>query len=114
MSTWQPAETPEGPRKLGELLDRTTRRLGGPSSGTATTVFAGWAAIVGPDIAAHARPLSLHDGVLVLAVEQPAWAQQLRFMTADLLTRIEAAGAGTEVRQIVIRVAGETGRKRRS
>jgi predicted nucleic acid-binding Zn ribbon protein len=125
VSTWQPSGPPPGerdPRKLSELLDRTTRRLGGPSSGTATTVFAGWAAIVGSDIAAQARPVSLHDGVLVLVVDQPAWANQLRYMTADLLTRIADAGAGAEVTEIHIRVAGDNpapgrfarGRKRRS
>jgi predicted nucleic acid-binding Zn ribbon protein len=125
MSTWQPAGQPPGerdPRKLSELLDRTTRRLGGPSTGAATTVFAGWEGIVGADIAANCRPVSLHGGVLVLAVDQPAWAAQLRYMTADLLTRIGEAGAGAEVTEIHIRVAGQTpptnrfvrGRKRRS
>lgn len=125
MSTWQPSGPPPGerdPRPLHELLDRTARRLGGPSSGTAATVFAGWADLVGADIAGHCRPVSLHDGVLVLDVDHPAWATQLRYMTADLLSRIAAAGAGAEVHQIRIRVTGETppaggvagGRKRRS
>lgn len=121
MSTWRPAEPPPGerdPRKLSELLDRTTRRLGGPSTGTTTAVFAGWDDIVGADIAAHARPVSLKDGVLTLAVDHPAWATQLRFMTAELLGRIGEAtpagrGGGTggaarpEVVEIRIRVTGQ-------
>jgi predicted nucleic acid-binding Zn ribbon protein len=96
-------------------------------------VFSGWEGIVGGEIAAHCRPVSLHDGVLVLAVDHPAWANQLRFMTAELLTRItEAAGrpgAGSgapagpaEVTDIHIRVVGQPtpetpfrrGRKHRS
>jgi predicted nucleic acid-binding Zn ribbon protein len=114
MSTWQPSTPPAGeqePRKLGQLLDRASRRLGGPSSTTASTLFAHWDEVVGPDIAGHARPVSLHDGVLVLAVDHPAWATQLRYMTADLLARIAAATTPTadrpEVTEIHVRVVGQ-------
>lgn len=110
MSTWRPL-TPDPadrePHKIAELLDRTTRRLGGPTSGTTSTVFSRWDDIVGLDIAGHSRPVSLHRGVLVLAVDHPAWATQLRYMTADLLTRISDATAAGEVTDIHIRVVGE-------
>ncbi|MDA8047949.1 MAG: DUF721 domain-containing protein [Actinomycetota bacterium] len=109
MSTWQPSGPSRGeqdPRKVSELLDRTTRRLGGPSSSTTSTVFARWEQIVGPDIAGHARPVSVHRGVLVLAVDHPAWATQLRYMTADLLSRIAAATQAAEVTDIQLRVVG--------
>ncbi|HMC40620.1 MAG TPA: DUF721 domain-containing protein [Acidimicrobiales bacterium] len=110
MSTWQPSGPPPGerpPRKLSELLDSTTRRLGGPSASTASTVFAHWEEIVGTDIAAHARPVSLHRGILVVAVDHPAWATQLRYMTADLLTRIGDAVGGADVAEIHLRVVGQ-------
>jgi predicted nucleic acid-binding Zn ribbon protein len=113
VSTWQPSQPSPGgrdPRKLSELLDSATRRLGGPSSGTASAVFSGWEAIVGPEIAAHAQPVSLRHGVLVVAVDHPAWATQLRYMTAELLTRVAAAAEGraaAEVRDIHIRVVGQ-------
>ena len=79
---------------MSELLDRTTRRLGGPSAASASAVFARWEEMVGPDIAGHARPRSLHDGVLVLAVDEPAWATQLSYMTG-------------EVRDIQLKVVGQ-------
>lgn len=110
MSTWIPSNPPPSerdPRKVSESLDRITKRLGGPSAGTAAAVFSRWADLVGPDIAAHARPVSLRDGVLTLSVDHPAWATQLRYMTADLLTRLEAATTGQEVREIRLRVSGE-------
>lgn len=122
MSTWRPSTPPPGeqePRRLSQLLDRATRRFGGPSSATASTLFARWDRVVGPDIAGHARPVSLHDGVLVLAVDHPAWANQLRFMTAEILARIAAAtgdggqdggqpaGDRPEVTAIHIRVVGQ-------
>ena len=110
MSTWVPSgpsPSERDPRKVAETLDRLTKRLGGPSAGTATAVFSRWEEVVGPDIAAHARPVSLRDGVLTLSVDHPAWATQLRYMTADLLTRLEAATTGSDVREIRLRVVGE-------
>ncbi len=110
MSTWvssskSPSE--RDPRRVSESLDRITRRLGGPSSDAASTVFARWEELVGADIAAHARPVSLRDSVLVLSVDHPTWAAQLRFMTSELLTRIAAATSGGDVREIRLRVTGE-------
>ena len=107
MSTWRPTPQEREPRSIGEFLDRTSARLGGPTASTASSIFRRWEAIVGGDIAAHAKPVSLHDRVLVLAVDQPAWAAQLRFMTADLLVRISEATGGSEVAEIRLRVAGE-------
>ena len=107
MTTWQPTPPEREPRKIAEILDRTSARLGGPTASTASTIFARWEELVGADIAGHARPVSLHDRVLVLAVDQPAWGAQLRFMTGELLTRIADATGGSEVAEIRIRVAGE-------
>jgi predicted nucleic acid-binding Zn ribbon protein len=107
MTTWQPTPPERGPRKIAEILDRTSARLGGPSAATASTIFARWEELVGTDIAGHARPVSLHDRVLTLAVDQPAWGAQLRFMTSELLTRIAEVTGGSEVAEIRIRVAGE-------
>ena len=50
-----------GPRRLDESLDRLTRGLGGPDSATLRTVFARWEEIVGPQVAAHARPVTPFD-----------------------------------------------------
>ena len=115
MSTWQPSGIPPSerdPRPIGELLDRSklTRHMGAPTSQTASTIFARWADLVGPDIAGHARPTSLHDGALQLDVDHPAWATQLRYMTTELLTRIAestSSGSGSEVTEIHIRVVGQ-------
>jgi predicted nucleic acid-binding Zn ribbon protein len=54
-------------------------------------VFAQWATVVGADIADHAVPTALRDGVLQISAESTAWATQLRMMQAQLLARIAAA-----------------------
>lgn len=50
-----------------------------------------WAAVVGADIAAHATPTRLADGVLSVSAESTAWATQLRMVQAQLLAKIAAA-----------------------
>jgi predicted nucleic acid-binding Zn ribbon protein len=68
-----------------------------------TAVFSHWERLVGPEIAAHASPTSLREGVLVIVVDQPAWAAQLRFMTSDLMARIRVEADAPEVLKIEIR-----------
>ena len=50
-----------------------------------------WASVVGDQIADHASPTALHDGVLSVTAESTAWATQLRMMQAQLLAKIAAA-----------------------
>ena len=65
-------------------------------------VFSDWAAIVGPDVAAHCSPTSLRDGELTVRAESTAWATQLRLLAGTLLARlVEELGADV-VRKIVI------------
>jgi predicted nucleic acid-binding Zn ribbon protein len=120
MTTWRPAGLSAGerePRVVADSLDRVTRALGGPRAQVITAVFSHWEQLVGPDIAAHAQPRSVRDGVLVVAADQPAWATQLRFMAGDLLTRIRAETDAEGIDDIQIRVdregPPERGRRRR-
>ncbi len=55
------------------------------------TVFAEWPAVVGEQIAEHATPTVLRDGVLSVTAESTAWATQLRMVQAQLLAKIAAA-----------------------
>lgn len=54
-------------------------------------VFARWPTVVGEQIAGHARPTALRDGVLHISAESTAWATQLRMVQAQLLATITAA-----------------------
>ena len=86
---------PPEPKSLKSSLDRVARSLGGPDAGSLSGVFGHWADIVGPQLAAHARPVSLSKGVLVVAVTEPAWATQLTYLESELVGRFrEALGDG--------------------
>ena len=47
--------------------------------------------MVGEDIASHAEPTALKEGVLSIAAESTAWATQLRLMQSQILAKIGAA-----------------------
>jgi predicted nucleic acid-binding Zn ribbon protein len=55
------------------------------------SVFGRWPAVVGEQIATHATPTTLNDGVLTVSAESTAWATQLRMVQAQLLAKIAAA-----------------------
>ena len=49
-------------------------------------------------------PCSLDDGRLVVEVDEPGWATQLRYLEADLLERLAAVAGAGAVRSIEVRV----------
>jgi len=58
-------------------------------------LFAHWPEIVGPSMAEHVKPVRLDAEALVVTVDHPAWATQVRHLGAGLLDRI-ATEAGVE------------------
>jgi predicted nucleic acid-binding Zn ribbon protein len=99
--TWRPAPRDDdaAPRRLRPSLDRYAKRLGVPEASSLGAVFARWDEVVGPAVASHAQPVSLVRGALVVAVDDPAWATQLRYLGADILRRLEeVTGPGVAAR----------------
>jgi predicted nucleic acid-binding Zn ribbon protein len=107
MGSWRPAPEPsdDDPRRLRDSLDRVARQLGAPGADTLATVFVHWEEAVGASVAAHAQPVSLARGTLVVAAEDPAWATQLRYLTADILRRLGELVGGPVAERVEVRVA---------
>ena len=104
--TWRPFPGPDesGPRPVSDSLDRYAERIGAARASALAAVFARWTEVVGVQVAAHTEPLSLVQGALVIGVDDPAWASQLRYFGADILQRLEeVAGPGLASR-IEVRV----------
>jgi predicted nucleic acid-binding Zn ribbon protein len=80
------------PSPLGDGLRAVMRSLQDGPRGTITGVFAAWPEIVGPLIAEHATPRKIDGTTLFVDVDQPAWATQLRYLEANLLTALRAHG----------------------
>ena len=87
------------------MLDQLGKRIGAPPTRTASSVFSGWREVVGDAVADHANPVALRDRVLVVEVDHPTWATQVKLLAGDLLERLaEVAGDGV-VGRIEVRVS---------
>jgi predicted nucleic acid-binding Zn ribbon protein len=94
------------PVPLGTSLDRVLRSLRAPAARTVKTVFSEWPAVAGPNLAAHAQPIALRDGELVIEVDDPTWASQLRWLEPELRARLETLPGAPRIDRIRFRVRG--------
>jgi hypothetical protein len=104
-----------GPRRLAESLDDAVAGLappagpgGGPaaapSAGTLGAVFSRWEEIVGGTLARHVQPVTLSGDTLTVAVDQPAWATQVRVLAETILRRVaEVTGAAPPALRVTVR-----------
>ena len=86
-------ERERGPHSLETSLDAVARQLGLKDPRGLGRLFAEWPAIVGPAMAGHVQPIRLDSDALVVSVDHPAWATQVRRLGDDLLDRV-ADGTG--------------------
>lgn len=86
-----PGPDARDPQLLGRLTSELARQRGWTAQVAEGTVFGQWNSVVGHQIADHAKPTALNDGVLSVTAESTAWATQLRLMQAQLLAKIAAA-----------------------
>ena len=99
---------------IGDSLNSVIRSLRNDSSDAASSsqtasqmggVFGRWAEAVGDAVAAHVKPVKLDGTKLIVEVDDPAWATQLRFLETTLKQRLlEVAGATIET--VEVRVKG--------
>jgi predicted nucleic acid-binding Zn ribbon protein len=79
------------PQPLGAATRDLARSRGWSTRVAEGSVFGRWPWVVGEQIAAHATPISLREGVLTVSAETTAWATQLRMVQPQLLAKIAAA-----------------------
>jgi len=84
------------PQLLSTLAGSIARSRGWSTKVAEGMVFGRWTGVVGEDIAAHATPVKLEEGVLSITAESTAWATQLRMMQKQILAKI-SVGVGNGV-----------------
>ena len=93
-------------RTVGEAIERLAADLGLEEHRPAISVHDGWNEAAGEEVAAHALPRQLVDGVLTVEVDDPAWATHVRYLGPAIVASLnEAAGAPVvaEIRVVVAR-----------
>jgi len=98
--TWRPARPDEDPpRPIEASLNQVVRGLG-RSAPLLVGLTGRWAEVVGPTLAAHTRPVRMDGEVLVVAVDEPAWATEVRYLAPELARRAEALVGAGRVRSV--------------
>lgn len=98
-------ETPESGQDshLSDELDALLRRLGSESATVVAGVFGNWAQLVGDTVALHATPVKLESGRLLVEVDEPAWATQMRFLESEIISKLSTS-TGSTINGIDVRV----------
>jgi predicted nucleic acid-binding Zn ribbon protein len=88
---------------LAGALDALLDRLGAESSTAITGVFGEWPNIVGEQVAQHVTPIKLERGRLIVEIDDPSWATQMRFLEPQLIEKLNTATTST-ITTIEVRV----------
>ena len=90
---------------MNKLVPSVMKSLGLEQRLQQSQVFFLWREIVGSDIARHAQPSRLRNGVLMVSVDHPIWLQELsRYHKSLLLQKIKERIGQNAVRNIVFRI----------
>ncbi|MGA2836884.1 MAG: DUF721 domain-containing protein [Acidimicrobiales bacterium] len=95
MSPEPPHRRDSEPRTLDSSLEALSERLGLVGAQGLGRLFSGWSEIVGDAMAEHVQPVRIDRTALVVTVDHPAWATQVRRLGDTLLDRA-ADYAGVE------------------
>lgn len=107
-----PGPDSRDPQLLGAVTGDVARTRGWSAKVAEGAVFGRWRAVVGDQIAAHAGPTALHEGVLTVSAESTAWATQLRMVQSQILAKIAAAvGDGVVTSLKIVGPVGPSWRK---
>jgi hypothetical protein len=71
-----------------------------------------WPGVAGKVVAAHAQAEGVRDGVLMVATDTPAWAQELQMRRRALLERLAAEVGPGVIREIHFRSGLRRGRRK--
>ena len=96
----------DDPVPLSDALAKVGTEFGLAPGGAQATLAARWDEVMGADVAAHARLVSVRDGTLTVAVDDPIWATQLRYLEAAIVTRARALLGPGVVDRVKVRVGG--------
>jgi len=76
------------PGTLGDVLAKLTKDTGWEAALSREDLVLQWAELAGPDTAKHSEPVSLEGGVLTVKCDSTAWAKNLQYMRAVIITEI--------------------------
>lgn len=95
------------PQPLAAAIRKLLADRGWQQQAAVSSAFGRWEQIVGADVAAHATPVEINDGVLVVQADSTTWASALRFNQEVLIRQLNVElGHGTVQRVKVLSPTG--------
>ena len=91
------------PATLHGQLTRLLASLGSDDAASVKGVFGAWTQLVGDAVAEHVQPVKLDQATLVVEVDDPHWATEIRFLSASLCEKISQLTT-TPVTSLEVRV----------
>lgn len=76
------------PGSLGEVLSKLSRESGWETTLSREDLVRQWEDLAGAETAQHSEPVSLEGGMLTVKCDSTAWAKNLQFMRAVIITEI--------------------------
>ena len=95
----------KAPVHIGRLLEDALARLRPTGDKALLDICHRWEALVGPAIAANTRPVGLKDHLLLVDVASSVWMQQLQFLKAEMIARVNAGLPEAGIEKIRFRVS---------
>lgn len=96
----QPFTPGRDPKPLGDALDILSKRNGWSGQLAREELVLRWEDVAGAETAQHSSPTSLIDGTLTIQCDSTAWAKNLQFMRAHILTQIVTRFPDAGVEQV--------------
>ncbi len=90
-----------GPRRLGEILAPAVTRL---TSSDDARAYALWARAAGEQVARTTAVRAFSRGVLTVECESSVWANELSYLSGEILARMAEMDPGNPVRKLRFRV----------
>jgi predicted nucleic acid-binding Zn ribbon protein len=112
-SPWRPDEGPRDPGlRIGDATKYFLRARGLETTVTLADILSGWEGIVGPVVAAHAKPRALHGPTLTIEVDEPAWATEIQFQSGVILAGMSDLLGARAPTALTVRVGRPVAEKR--
>ena len=96
----------DGPIALGTSLQQVAGRMTKINLLGMSAIQDVWNSVVEETVALHAQPLRLDQSTLVVAVDRPVWATQIRLLSSGILSKLAELGIdGVSAVEAVVRSA---------
>lgn len=101
---WEPLPGHEEPRGVADSLRRLERLIGTARPDSITALGEHWEQVIGRRLAMYCELHSLHHGTLVVSCSDGGVAEQLRWMSTDLVGAANAVLGCPEVTSVEVRM----------